>query len=178
MRKILLLILPLFLLACSAPKYTYYFDHYDYSTGKKSQVKNNPPDKVKESIFQLQDDLLLADGSSHIVLKDERPPSTSLNTASRSVKTETGNSVNKISKQERRDLRREIKKQLKSSNDDVRLNDNNAEAMDKDLKLAIIFGAVGLTLSLFAGVNTAFWVLGVIAIVVGVVFLIRWLLRQ
>ena len=50
--------------------------------------------------------------------------------------------------------------------------------MDNDLKLAIIFGAVGLTLTLFGGINEAFWILGVISIVVGVVFLIKWLVRQ
>jgi hypothetical protein len=31
---------------------------------------------------------------------------------------------------------------------------------------------------LFGGINEAFWILGVIAIVVGVVFLIKWLVRQ
>ncbi len=50
--------------------------------------------------------------------------------------------------------------------------------MDHDLKLAIIFGAVGLTLTLFGGVNEVFWILGVIAFVVGVVFFVKWVVRQ
>jgi hypothetical protein len=50
--------------------------------------------------------------------------------------------------------------------------------MDKDLKMAAIFGSVGLVLTFLGGVNSVFWVLGVIAIVIGVVFFIRWLSRQ
>ena len=36
MKKYLLLIASVLLLAaCSSPKYAYYFDHYDYNSGKK-----------------------------------------------------------------------------------------------------------------------------------------------
>jgi hypothetical protein len=65
----------------------------------------------------------------------------------------------------------------KRTGDTVAAN-NATSTMDSDLKMAIIFGAVGLTLTLFGGINEAFWVLGVIAIVVGVVFLVKWLVRQ
>ncbi|HEY0770159.1 MAG TPA: hypothetical protein VGD31_07470, partial [Sphingobacteriaceae bacterium] len=88
-----------------------------------------------------------------------------------------------MSKSERREFRREVKEQIKSYSQSVREGDgvkaaNEMNAMDNDLKLAIIFGAVGLTLTLFGGINEAFWILGVISIVVGVVFLIKWLVRQ
>jgi hypothetical protein len=51
-------------------------------------------------------------------------------------------------------------------------------SLDPDLKMAIIFGAVGLVLALFGGISEVFTVLGVIAILVGVYFLIKWLIRQ
>jgi len=88
-----------------------------------------------------------------------------------------------LSKSQRKEFRQEFKKQIKQYLVAKRNRDHVAAAnatggLDYDLKMAIIFGAVGLTLSLFGGINEAFWILGVIAIVVGVVFLVKWLVRQ
>src|SRR5690606_1346753 len=87
---------------------------------------------------------------------------------------------NAMSKSGKRAFRKSVKEEVKtmlrkSRQESGDVSPDASAQMDNDLKLAIIFGAVGLTLSLFSGINAAFWVLGVIAIVVGVVFLIRWL---
>jgi hypothetical protein len=76
-------------------------------------------------------------------------------------------------------LKKQFKRYMKARRTgDITVANNAAGTMDQDLKMAIIFGAVGLTLTLFGGINEAFWILGVIAIVVGVVFLVKWLVRQ
>ena len=51
-------------------------------------------------------------------------------------------------------------------------------AMDHDLKMALIFGIVGIVLSAFGGVNSIFWILGVISTVIAIVFLIKWIAEQ
>ena len=50
--------------------------------------------------------------------------------------------------------------------------------MDNDLKMALIFAVVAIVLSAFGGVNSIFWILGVIATVVAIVFFIKWLAEQ
>ncbi len=47
---------------------------------------------------------------------------------------------------------------------------------DEDLKLATIFGAVGIT-GLIIGGNV-FNIIGAIALVIGVVFFVKWIIRQ
>jgi hypothetical protein len=44
--------------------------------------------------------------------------------------------------------------------------------------MALIFGIVAIVLTAFAGVNAVFWILGVIAFVVAIVFFIQWLANQ
>ena len=52
------------------------------------------------------------------------------------------------------------------------------KAMDHDLKMALIFGIVGIVLSALGGVNSIFWILGVISTVIAIVFLIKWIAEQ
>jgi hypothetical protein len=184
MKRILLLVLPALLCACSSPRYTYNFDRYDYSEGRgKPQIvqqEENKPDDI-----HLSESALMADASKRIVLDERRTPqspSIVIDAETYAKKPESRNieSLSKFSRKERREFIRELKDAIRDS----KMNTHQAAApdevnvMDKDLKMAIIFGAVGLTLSLFTGVNAAFGVLGVVAIVVGVVFLVRWLIRQ
>lgn len=56
-----------------------------------------------------------------------------------------------------------------------KLDSNKTNRLDKNLKLAIIFGAIGLTLMLF---GYPIWLVGAIIFIVGVVFLLLWVLEQ
>ena len=71
--------------------------------------------------------------------------------------------------------RKEIKMTLKASN---KLNRESLApgSMDKDLKRAILFGAVGLVALIIGG--NAFQVIGGLSLLIGLVFLIKWLVRQ
>jgi hypothetical protein len=63
----------------------------------------------------------------------------------------------------------------KKSGDEVKAAEA-AAAMDHDLKLAAIFGAVGIVALIIGG--DVFWVIGGIALIIGVVFFVLWLSRQ
>jgi hypothetical protein len=177
MRKLLLYMLPLAILgACSTSKYTYHFDHYDYNSGRKNAHLSITDQDIDP--FTLNESSLTASASADLFVNDN--PSVSLDNGPR--KNDVVRTYQEMERKERKEIRQEVRKQLRQfaneQNETSRDAPEKVAEMDNDLKLAIIFGAVGLTLSLFSGINAAFWVLGVIAIVVGVVFLIRWLVRQ
>ena len=178
MKNLLLLVIAAFAAgACSAPKYTYYFDHYDYNSGKK--VNNVVASSTNDT-------------SSPLVLTEEATLTSDASTAATPVEKTTAPAPQKeqliqkikcLSRAERQDLKKELKTEikklatLKKSPDQIS-HGKETQAWDRDLKLAAIFGAVGLVLSLFGGVNSVFWVLSVVALVIAVVFLIKWLARQ
>lgn len=198
MKKYLLICLVSMSAACSTPKCTYYFDYYDYNSGKKypneTQVKSS--DNPTAEPFSVQEESLVA--SAEPTPDMPREP----NKISKTVetkpadkkKTETIDNVNEVGKQAflkrykamsknqrkefRKDLKNEVKNLMKGKKNTEGMSGETVNALDYDLKMAIIFGAVGLTLNLFGAVNTVFWVLGVIAIVIAVVFFIKWLVRQ
>ena len=79
-------------------------------------------------------------------------------------------------------LRKEIKKNIREAVRQLKNMDTKsvkaATAMDKDLKMAAIFGAIGIVLGGLYGVNYIIGFIGFVAIVIALVFLIRWLMRQ
>lgn len=184
MKKILsLLSLVVLIGACSSPKYTYNFDHYDYNSGRKKSAPVTASETGTQSPLVLDQQTLVASASEEPVVLAE--PHTEVPTAVSvtEAKNDFARKYKAMSKTERKEFREDLKKELKAYTKAKKEGNSVASGqatkqLDHDLKMAIIFGAVGLTLSLFGGVNTVFWVLGVIAIVVGVVFLISWLLRQ
>jgi hypothetical protein len=50
--------------------------------------------------------------------------------------------------------------------------------LDSNLRSAILFGLVGLIVLLFTGVSNIFGVVGTILLIIGLVFLVLWLLDQ
>jgi hypothetical protein len=205
MRNILFMVGAILIVtACSSPKYTYNFDYYDYNSGRKHHTKTPAHNTADEHPLLLEERTLVASAAPIILAKEEETPSEK--TRSTTIKskaskvTEVKNTkaseaaakenaailakrYKELSKSQRKEFKAELRKQFKRYMNAKRTGDtvaaNNATStMDSDLKMAIIFGAVGLTLTLFGGINEAFWVLGVIAIVVGVVFLVKWLVRQ
>lgn len=182
MEKFLFPALAVIILAsCAAPKYSYHFDTYDYNSGRKTASvvaqEDSPLTINHESVSASAVVEPAVDaGASRIRVK---PTEVSVSEA----REELAKKYSEMSKSERRQFRKEVKEQIKSYSQSIKDGDGvkaaaEMTAMDNDLKLAIIFGAVGLTLSLFGGINEAFWILGVISIVVGVVFLVKWLVRQ
>ena len=167
------------LAACSAPTYTYNFDHYDYSSGKKLPTQNSvahdvPNETVSPLTFSNKE--LLASASPTVVVPEE------IKTSSFSQE-EKADRYKNMSKRERTDFKKELRSEIKNYAKKLKSGDEGASIaatneLDDELKLAIIFGAIGITLTVLGGINTVFWVLGVVGLVIGLVFFIRWISRQ
>ncbi len=86
-----------------------------------------------------------------------------------------------LTREEKKELRKEAVKQIKAytkalKEGDKALATELKQSMDNDLKFAAIFGAVGITAMIIGG--DVFYIIGGIALIIGVVFLVKWLIRQ
>ena len=159
--------------ACSSPKMAYKFDYHDYNAGRKAkdvqqEVASNP------GPLPVNADQLLAMEPT----KEEAVAS--IESVANPIVTAPTKTYEDMTKKERRELRREIKKEIKSiikKKDGVN-SVESTKSMDKDLKLAAIFGAVGLVGLILGGASGVFWIIGGIAMLIGVVFFVKWLVRQ
>lgn len=180
MRNLAFILIAIGVLAsCSTPKYAYKFDHYDYNSGKAPAKISDGPEEALFSPLVIEEPVFSASTSRNVMPTQASQTLTSNKTESEVL----AKNYKSLTKTERKEFRKEVKKEFKNYVKAVKNGDHvqvtkATSVMDNDLRMAIIFGAVGLTLTLFGGVNEAFAILGVIAIVVGVVFLIKWLLRQ
>ena len=156
--------------ACSAPKMAYKFDYHDYNAGRKTkdvqqEVASNP------GPVPVQPEALVAMESNN------EEPVTSIESAENPSVIADGKTYENMTKKERKEFRREVKKENKKiskEKDQV----TAAKGIDRDLKLAAIFGSVGIIGLLLSGITVAFAVIGGIALIIGVVFFVKWLIRQ
>jgi hypothetical protein len=79
-------------------------------------------------------------------------------------------------------LRKVTKKLDKLASRMPQLKQHDASAarggLDGNLRSALLFGLIGIILLLFAGVSNVFGILGTILLIIGLVFLVLWLLDQ
>jgi len=180
MRKYFLLVLSLAVLAsCSSPKYTYNFDHYDYSRGKKQSVATAEITSDAPVVAETSPVNTPAESMTASVAEK---PNVGVASAEMKAKQEAAMKEYKaMSKEEKKAFRKEAKAQIKQYVKAAKSGDKTqmaeaSKALDKDLKLAAIFGAVGIVALLIGG--DVFWVIGGIALLIGVVFFVMWLARQ
>jgi F0F1-type ATP synthase assembly protein I len=159
--------------ACSAPKMAYKFDYHDYNAGRKSndvkqEVALNP------GPVPVQSEALVA------MEPTADKPSASIESIEKPSVIKPGKTYEEMTKKERKELRRELKKEIKSilKKKDNSTNAEAAKGLDRDLKLAAIFGAVGIIGLILGGITVAFAIIGGIALIIGVVFFVKWLIRQ
>jgi hypothetical protein len=175
------------LAACSTPKYTYLFDKYDYNAGRhaSARVKASPetkdaatPPAISESPIPVDADAMLASADLETPAPLAKTKHASVTAA---VSEEPVKSYKEMSRAERREFRKEAKELVKTyikakkEGDEVKAT-AAAQAMDHDLKMAAIFGAVGIVALIIGG--DVFWIIGGIALIIGVVFFVLWLSRQ
>jgi hypothetical protein len=178
MKQLVILIVSVLMLAsCSTPKYTYNFDYYDYNSGrKKAEVErllaNN--DLQTPAVATLETSPLVLTRENAVASAGEAAPAPVAKPAVAKKYTD----MNKSEKKEfRKTVKKEFKTYLKTKKGDGNVG-KETQALDYNLKMAIIFGAIALTLSFFGGVNSVFWIASVIALVIGVVFFIKWIAEQ
>lgn len=184
MKKHLLLLASVLLLAaCSSPKYAYYFDHYDYNSGKKkvetatAEVPGTIIATPQLGPLQLDAEAVTASAESRIKKVEMTAAPVMVNGKELEKKY---SSLSKAEKKEfRKELKSEIKKIIKAKKNGESIDSiADRKVMDSDLRNFLIFLVVGILLSAFGGVNSIFWILGVIATVIAIVFLIKWLAEQ
>lgn len=151
--------------ACSAPKMAYKFDYHDYNAGRKAK-------DVKEEVA-LNPGPLPVDAETLTAMEPVKEQPTVV------APTKT---YEEMTKKERKalvkELKKEVKEVLKAKKKDSPNSVESTKAIDRDLKLAAIFGAVGFVGLLLGGASSVFWFIGGIAMLIGVVFLVKWLIRQ
>lgn len=183
MKKYLLLIVSVLLFAaCSSPKYAYYFDHYDYNSGKKKLETSNtrlaqitlPTPEL--SPLQINEEAVTASAESRIK-KVERAPEI---VEAKALLQRKYSSLSKTEKKEfRKEVKTVVKKMIKAKRSGESIDSiEETKAMDSDLKMALIFTIVAIVLGAFYGANTIFGILSLISIVIAIVFFIQWIARQ
>src|SRR5690348_16491101 len=99
MKKIGSLLSFILLVACSSPKYTYHFDHYDYNSGKK---KSQAPEQTAstDSPLHLNEETLVASASEEPVILAKETPETK---STDQVRNEFAQKYKAMSKAERKE---------------------------------------------------------------------------
>ena len=137
----------LLLASCSAPKYSYYFDHYDYNAGKrkKAAVENSvaaqsaPVEITSEPVNapQPEEGIVLASVKKEVLLLKEAKIARS---EKRTVRT--------LTKVERKQLVKQVKLEVKKYKKETKDHAKDAAGGDKNqlvaLLLAIFLGGLGI----------------------------------
>lgn len=165
MKKIIYLLTAVLFAACSSPKYTASFNSYDTPSAYRPVKASEAPVTTTNS-----PELLASTSNAPVEIKSE----VSSNTEVRKTYVQMSKTERKVV---RNHLRSEIKTYVKNQKAKVSPQSTQAiNAMDNDLKLAAIFGAVGLVALIISG--DVFYIIGGIALIIGVVFFVKWLVRQ
>lgn len=176
MRNLLFLLALVTLASCSSPKYTYHFDKYDYSNGKSKNAAKSEVDGVLRSA-----EVAPITASEQTLLASAADEVTYLPTEQVLLSDNTDRKFTVLTKEEKREIRKEAVKSIKEYVKAVKAGDNDkanemAKGMDSDLRWAAIFGAAGIVSLIIGG--DVFYIIGAVALIVGVVFFIKWLTRQ
>ncbi|MFM8911628.1 MAG: lipoprotein [Flammeovirgaceae bacterium] len=170
MKKILsILSLAAVLAACSTPKYAAHFPSSSVETGYH---------KVTVASAETQQATPNGQPAEMLTASVAAAP---VATTTAEVQKQVKAAFQKLSKEEKKEVRQLLKKEIKalakSGKKEASVSATTARGgMDHDLKLAAIFGAVGLVGLLIGG--NVFTVIGAIAMIIGVVFFVKWLMRQ
>jgi hypothetical protein len=182
MKNIILFVFGVSLLAsCSTPKYSYFFDHYNYNSGKKHKPTDQGVTMSVENLnspLHFDQNTLVASTDQSLVIAEPQPPTLVPAVDQQAMQKKFSSMTRDEKKAFKKEIKTEVKNILKSKKKAEGNADKDVKVMDYNLKMAIIFAAVAVTLSFFGGVNSVFWILSVVALVIGVVFFIKWLAEQ
>lgn len=157
-------------ISCSVPKTTYKFDYHNYNAGRKAK-------ELKQEVVS---DPGPAPVNPETLVANADELGSPIETFKAPVVSPATSSYKDMTKKEQRELRREFKKVIRKitkAKDHVE-SVEATKGLDKDLKLAAIFGTVGFVGLLLGNLGLVFSVIGAISVLIGVVFFVRWLMRQ
>jgi hypothetical protein len=157
--------------ACSGPKYTASFNSYDKHVSNQMPSKSAAVASEQEQPSVVQPEQLLASTSVAPVEIKAAPKEEVRKTYIQMTKTER--------KALRTHLKSEIKTYVKEQKKNLGIESTKATgAWDNDLKMAAIFGVVGIIGTALWGASEVIGIIGTIALIIAVVFLVKWLIRQ
>jgi Flp pilus assembly protein TadB len=164
MKKGLAVLLIAALASCTTNKYAAHFRHYNKQENYATEKILDSP----SSLQPIQPEALTASLQTLPTIQVEQNHQTE--------KKE----FNNLTKQQRKQVKIEIKKEIKrlikqKSADDAKVI-NASGSWDQDLKMAAIFGVVGIVAVIIG--TTLFNIIGAIALIIGAVFLVKWIMRQ
>ncbi len=167
MKKIPLFV-PLFLfLACTSPK----FVSQTFNAQEQSSWSGASNSGARQ----------VGAGESELTASTKSTPSLTMEEARAEIKK----NYLKLSKEERKEVRQLLKKEIKkvvkvqkSQKKELGVSSTQARGLDHDLKLAAIFGAVGVVGLLLGSAGQFFTIIGAISLIIGTVFFVKWLLEQ
>ncbi|MCE2996614.1 MAG: hypothetical protein ACK5RG_22000 [Cyclobacteriaceae bacterium] len=165
MKKILFLIPFILFFSCSAPKFA------ANQTTEDAIIAGASNASSKQA----------TDGESVLTASTKATPSLAIEEARAEIKK----NYLKLSKEERKEVRQLLKKEIKkmmkvqkSQKKEMAVSSTQASGIDHDLKLAAIFGAVGVVGLLLGSAGQFFTIIGAISLIIGTVFFVKWLLEQ
>ncbi|HNT49282.1 MAG TPA: hypothetical protein PLM56_10835 [Cyclobacteriaceae bacterium] len=166
MKKFIYSLVALSAFACSGPKHTASFNNVN-STVPYYAAKSEVPTPINP------EQMIASTASIPVVLATETP------VAAQNTKEMVRKTYAQMTKEERKELRAELKSVIKTQKMNKKMGVESVsatKAMDNDLKLAAVFGAVGIVALIISG--QVFYIIGGIALIIGVVFFVKWLVRQ
>ncbi len=141
--------------SCSASRYTYYFDH---------QVSNRRTERLSTSHDAIPPPVLVKFTAS----------------TARGLETPPQSTLAKGSVQRQTDWREPQHRSMLAKDEIAKLSlppaTSKPKGMDRDLRRSIIFVAAGIVFLLIG--TQAFWVLGTLSVLLGLIFGIKWILRR
>ncbi len=137
--------------SCSAPRYTYYFDHQHPAPRTESKPMTSRIILAPDELFASNDKVLKVTGKQ---LKTDRSWQTHV------PEPRWGSA--RVARENR-----EVSLQPTKS---------DRSKMEPDLKRSIIFGISGIVALIIGG--QVFWVLGSLSLLIGLIFGVKWLLRH
>jgi len=181
MKQLLFVALVALITACSSPRYAANFHYYK---SNPDLARGNGVMKTQESIIApIEPEKLVASANNKStgVIEKTPTPIVPMGIGKVVAADHVRKAYFQMNKAERHDLRKALKAVLKNKavthpSNAPRSGQSWWQGWDQDLKLAAIFGAIGTTAMIIY--VEPFFVIGVVALIVGLVFFIKWFVRQ
>lgn len=183
MKRLLLFIVSLGLLASCAPqKYAYHFGTHDYYAGKRKQVVEQGQQQIAAIEVATQQEELKVSSNELTASTETKAVAAENNVMAKAKEIATKYQTLKADPTvSNRELRKELKSDVKALKKDLKkfikekksspTSVEETNSIDKNLKLALIFFVAALIATIFS------YILGGILWIIGLVFLIMWLVE-
>ena len=165
MRFIVFFVVLVGLASCSSPKYTYRFPVSPSIYGEQVTDRKHEQKNVQRNEQSTTPVLVASSNEEKAFSLTEETPAVQPSRKNKEVP-----SVKQVVKK--------LKSAAKQANEELRSAVAPASSLDEDLKLAILFGVVGIVALVLLVLSKLFGILGGIALIIATIYFVRWFLEQ